>query len=327
MSVTPRSWRALGSNVLLVVTHAEAAEPAALAVREVLAAVDATYSRFRPDSELSLLNAQAGRRMRVSPLLAQAIGEALRGSRLSGGAVDPTVGRAIRRIGYERDFSLIAEQRGPLKLTAERIPGWQLVKLNPISRLLSMPMGVELDLGSTGKALAADLGAAEAMKAAGRGGVLLSLGGDIAVAGEPPKGGWRVLVAEDSTVPPDGEGQTIRITSGGLATSSITVRRWQRGSEEMHHIVDPATGLPARAAWRTVTVAAATCVDANIAAIAAVVRGEQALEWLEATGLDARLVALDGRVAYGGRWPVELDSGSVEPAREVGEHLEGRKPK
>ncbi|MDQ6899188.1 MAG: FAD:protein FMN transferase [Candidatus Dormibacteraeota bacterium] len=323
MSVTPRSWRALGSNVLLVVTYAEAAEPAALAVREVLAAVDASYSRFRTDSELSRLNAQAGRQIRVSPLLAQAIGEALRGSRLSGGAVDPTVGRAIRRIGYERDFSLIAEQRGSLRLTAERIPGWQLVELEPISRLVSMPKGVELDLGSTGKALAADLAAAAAMKAAGRGGILLSLGGDIAVAGEPPKGGWRVLVAEDSAVPPDGEGPTIRITSGGLATSSITVRRWQRGSEEMHHIVDPGTGLPARGLWRTVTVAAATCVDANIAATASVVRGEQALEWLEATGLDARLVAIDGRVAYGGRWPADSSSRPVKPALRSGEQLHG----
>ncbi|HEY4864896.1 MAG TPA: FAD:protein FMN transferase [Candidatus Dormibacteraeota bacterium] len=305
MAVTQRAWRALGTGVVVLTTQAEGAGPAARAVARVLAEVDATYSRFREDSELSRVNRQSGKPVRVGPLLYRAVTEALRASRLTGGAVDPTVGATLRLIGYDKDFSLIDQGGGPLGLAARPIPGWQLVQLSPASQGISVPRGVELDLGSTGKALAADLAAAEAMAAAGSGGVLVSLGGDIAVAGEPPEGGWRVLAAEDSAVPPTNQGQTVTIIAGGLATSSITVRRWRRGEQLYHHIVDPATGLPVASPWRTATVYAASCLDANIAATAAIVLGTGALPWLEANGLDARLVAIDGSVIRSGRWPAD----------------------
>jgi thiamine biosynthesis lipoprotein ApbE len=303
MTVTQRAWRALGTGVLVLTTQPEGARPAARAVARVLTEVDASYSRFREDSELSRLNRRSGTPVRVSPLLYRAVAEALRASRLTGGAVDPTVGATLRLIGYDKDFSLVDESGGPLELAAEPIPGWEVVQLTPASESISVPRGVELDLGSTGKALAADLAAAEAMAAAGNGGILVSLGGDIAVAGGAPEGGWRVLAAEDSAVPPSSQGQTVSISTGGLATSSITVRRWWRGKQLYHHIVDPATGLPAASPWRTVTVYAASCLDANIAATAAIVLGARALPWLEANGLDARLVAIDGSVIRTGRWP------------------------
>lgn len=303
MDVTKRAWRALGTGVLVLTTQAEGAGPATRAVARVLAEVDASYSRFREDSELTRLNRQSGKPVRVGPLLYRAMAEALRASRLTGGAVDPTVGAPLRLIGYDRDFALVDQVAGPLALPAGPIPGWQLVQLSAASQSISVPRGVELDLGSTGKALAADLAAAEAMAAAGSGGVLVSLGGDIAVAGAPPNGGWRVLAAEDSALPPGSQGQTVSIMAGGLATSSITVRRWWRGEQLYHHIVDPVTGLPANSPWRTATVYAASCLDANIAATAAIVLGSRALPWLEANGLDARLVAIDGRVIRSGRWP------------------------
>ena len=95
----------------------------------------------------------------------------------------------------------------------------------------------------------------------------------------------------------------VSLTGGGLATSSTTVRRWERGPVALHHIVDPATGLPAASCWRTVSVAAATCVDANAAATASIVWGERAPEWLDRHRLPARLVGVDGRVGRVSGWP------------------------
>jgi thiamine biosynthesis lipoprotein ApbE len=303
MTVALKSWKALGTSVHVLATNDDGLGRATTAVREVLEDVDAAYSRFREDSELSRLNAGGGHVVHVSPLLATAIDAALRAARLSHGAVDPTIGHAIRVAGYDDDFARIAADRGPVTLRAWRIPGWQAVRFDRRSRTVFLPAGVELDLGSTGKALAADLAATAAVAAAGTGGVLVSLGGDIATAGQPPTGGWRILVAEDSRAEPDGDGEVICLPAGGVATSSTTVRRWSRGGIELHHIIDPKTSLPTSGPFRTVTVAAATCLDANIASTAAIVRGEEAIDWLMACHLPARLVENDGTIHYIGRWP------------------------
>ena len=308
MAVAVKSWKALGTSVHVLSTHDDGLEAATTAVRDVLEDVDEAYSRFREDSELTRLNANAGRTIRISPLLATAIDAALRAARLTDGAVDPTIGRAIRVAGYDDDFSRIAaedfSERGrEMKLHAWRVPGWQGIRLDRRLRTVCLPHGVELDLGSTGKALAADLAAAAALAAVGGGGVLVSLGGDIATAGEPPPGGWRILVAEDSRVKPDGDGDVICVPSGGVATSSTTVRRWSRGGVVFHHIIDPQTSLPTSGPFRTVTVVAATCLDANIASTAAIVRGEAAIDWLTSCRLPARLVENDGTIHYIGPWP------------------------
>jgi thiamine biosynthesis lipoprotein len=173
---------------------------------------------------------------------------------------------------------------------------------------------VELDLGSTGKALAADLGAAAAVAAMGRGGVLLSLGGDIATAGTVPDDGWRVLAADESTTPSDADGEVIAIGGGALATSGTSSRRWTRDGVTLHHLIDPRTGLPADGPWRTASVAAATCVDANIAATAAIVRGRSAVPWLEERGLAARLVSTSGQVVRVAGWPAPF-ADEATPAR------------
>jgi thiamine biosynthesis lipoprotein len=303
MAVALESWKALGTSVHVVATDADGLGRVRSAVSEVLEDVDTAYSRFRNDSELSHLNANPGRPVHVSPLLATAIDAAQRAARLTDGAVDPTIGHAIRVAGYDDDFSRVAAEAGPLNLRAWRVPGWQAIRFDPRSRTVVLPPGVELDLGATGKALAADLAARAALSAAGTGGVLVSLGGDIAMAGAPPSGGWRIHVAEDSRVSPDADGEVICLPSGGVATSSTTVRRWTRGAAVLHHIIDPKTSLPATSPFRTVTVAAATCVDANIASTAAIVRGEGAIDWLLRWRLPARLVENDGTIHYIGRWP------------------------
>ena len=298
--------RALGCSLRIVVTDPDSLGAAKAAVYEVVRAIDDAASRFRADSELSLLNAT--RDLVVSPLLARAIAAGLRGAQLTDGAVNPTVGMAVRLAGYDADFDAVLKDGGPLRVHVARVPGWQAVHLDAVARRVSIPPGVEVDLGATAKALAADLAAEAAEPTLARGGVLVSLGGDIAVAGEPPAGGWQVQVSEDSGAVIDGAEETVSIVDGALATSSTTVRRWTRGGVELHHIIDPATGLPVDGPWRTATVAASSCVDANIASTAAIVKGEAALAWLEERGLAARLVDQKGRIHRTSAWPEPADS-------------------
>ncbi len=197
---------------------------------------------------------------------------------------------------------------GRLDLAASTIsfPGWQLVHLDRAAGTVRMPGGVDLDLGATAKGLAADLAAAAATDAIAGRGVLVSLGGDIAVAGTAPDGGWPVLVTDDHRTDLGADGPRIAIRDGGLATSSVTVRMWQTGQGPAHHLLDPATGSPVESPWRTVSVAAASCLDANIASTAAILLGADAPGWLEARGLPARLVAIDGSEHFTGAWPREV---------------------
>jgi thiamine biosynthesis lipoprotein ApbE len=301
-------WRAIGTGVRLVVLDGDL-DAARSAVEAVLDLADRTYSRFRDDSELMRLHEARGRSTRVSPLLARAVEGALDAARRSGGAVDPTVGRAMRVIGYDADFDVVSARERPLELRVGPVPGWSTVRLDMPTHTMRIPTDVELDLGSTGKGLAADRAAEAALAAAGAdAGVLVSLGGDIATAGRAPAGGWRITVVEDSRLDPDGEetaaAEVIAIERGAIATSSTTVRRW-RSSEgiTVHHIIDPRTGGPAEVTWRTVSVVAASCEVANAASTAAIVLGDAAPAWLEAAGYPARLVALDGSVVRLGGWP------------------------
>jgi thiamine biosynthesis lipoprotein len=289
----------------VIVTDPQLLIPAKAAVDDVVSAIDAAASRFREDSELSMLNSRPDQVIKVSPLLARAIATALRGAELTGGAVDPTTGAAVRLAGYDADFASIAPQSDPLHLVANRVPGWKAIRFSPAARTVLIPHGVELDLGATAKALASELAAAAAARVISDGGVLVSLGGDIAVAGEAPPGGWPVQISEDSAASISETEETIAIGSGGVATSGTTVRQWIRGDAVLHHIIDPATGLPANSCWRTATVVAGSCVDANIASTAAIVMGKDAPAWLERHHLAARLVDLDGGVHRFSGWPAQ----------------------
>ncbi|HEV3094245.1 MAG TPA: FAD:protein FMN transferase [Solirubrobacteraceae bacterium] len=314
-------WQALGTSAELLVRGDERELALArTAVERWLEKVDLACSRFRADSELSHLNAAGGRAVSVSSTLIEATQLALRAARLTDGDVDPTLGEALERAGYDRDWALIQadpDRAAPApRVRMRRRPRWSQVRVDAARGTLSLPCGVKLDLGATAKAWAADRAADAARAACGRG-VLVSLGGDIATCGDCPPAGWRVHVTDDHRDGPNSPGQTVTIRGGGLATSSTAVRRWRladRGSrrspiggESMHHIIDPATGAPAHTPWRTVSVAAASCADANIAATAAIVRGERAAAWLSQAGLPARLVANDGETTAVGAWPEERE--------------------
>lgn len=295
-----RSWRAIGTGVVVAVTDPPAIDEAAALLDAELTALDAACSRFRPDSELMRLPADGGWH-EVSPLLAAAVAEALRASHLTAGSVDPTVAPAMRALGYDRDFTLIRE--GSPRTEPVAAPGSDAVELDEAACRIRLRPGTSLDLGASAKAWAADRAAARIHGATGTG-TLVGLGGDIAVAGDPPGDGWRVTVLDSPDGPGLGErGEEIRLRDGGLATSCVTVRRWISGGTPAHHIVDPATGLPAAGPWRRVSVAAATCADANAASTAAIVRGETAQDWLASLGLPSLLVRHDGSEVRVAGWP------------------------
>jgi thiamine biosynthesis lipoprotein len=297
---------ALGTTARLVAWPLQNLDPILAAVDAELARLDLEASRFREDSEISAIHRHGGGVHSVSEGLAEAIGVALAAARWTAGLVDPTVGAALCSLGYDRDFADIGTNLQMPPLAAAKVPGWQSVRLD--GQVVHIQAGVRLDLGATAKGLGADRSAAAAFTAAGRGGVLVSLGGDIAIAGEAPDGGWPLLVADEHRQtrqfePGRAPAQVVRLMGGGLATSSVTCRRWRRAGRQLHHIVDPRTGYPARGPWRTVTVAAASCAEANAASTAAIIAGEQAPAWLTVQGLPSRLVAHDGTVLLCCGWP------------------------
>ena len=300
------SLPALGTTAVVWTSDAEALSDATIELQRELAQIDETCSRFRADSELTRVNRSAGTEVTISPLLAEAVRVALRAAETTGGIVDPTVGRSLRLLGYDRTFTIVRSRDSvTMRVGYAPAPGWRRVEFDDETRTLRLEADTELDLGATAKALAADRAAQAAATRTGCG-VLVSLGGDIAVAGAPPEGGWPVLIADDHRVRLDGPGPVVSIASGGLATSSTEVRRWRVGEVELHHIVDPRTGMPVERVWRTAAVAAASCVDANTASTAAVVLGRDAPAWLEARRLPARLVEPGGRVVTVGAWPAEV---------------------
>jgi FAD:protein FMN transferase len=310
MNDTPvaASFPALGTTATVAVV-----DPATLpAAREQLGrwldTVDLACSRFRQDSELVRVNAEAGKAVSVSPVLARFLRFALEAARTTDGCIDPTLGIPLRAAGYDRTFALVRERESwRIAPAASHRPTWRSVVLDDDRNTLRIPPGIELDLGATAKALAAD-DAATAIAASCRTGVLVSLGGDLAVAGSAPPEGWSVLIADDHATPLGSGGPAVSIATGGVATSSTTVRRWRTDTGEAHHIIDPHTCLPSVTPWRTVSVAAATCADANVAATAAIILGEAAVDWLARRQVHARCVRRDGSVVTVGGWPTEVQA-------------------
>jgi FAD:protein FMN transferase len=296
------TFEAIGVRNQVTVDEPRVLDEAVLIATREVAALDRACSRFREDSELSRLNRSGGGRFAVSVLLFEALDAALRASSATGGLVDPTVGASLSALGWDRDFAqVIVHPHAEERFAFVPAAGWRAIELDVQTHRVRVPAGVELDLGATAKAFAADRIAAQIADATGAR-VLVSLGGDVAVRGAPP-GGWPVLVTDDHRR--RAAGQVVAIAAGGLATSSTTVRRWLRGGRDLHHIVDPVTGQPVAEHWRTVSVAAATCLDANTASTAAILRGPDAPAWLAARNLPARLVAPDGAVVHVAGWPWE----------------------
>lgn len=265
-------------------------------VESELDGIESAASRFRPDSEVTALARAGGVRQPVSAVFADLIGAALGAARVTDGDVDPTVGRAIVELGYDRSYAP-GTARVPLVSSVAVAIDWTAVEFDGAS--VRIPAGTLLDLGATAKAVAADRCAARVHRETGTG-VLVNLGGDIATAGPAPDGGWRVLVQDSDEDPAS---QVTIGTDTGLATSSTRRRRWWRSATEHHHIIDPRTGASADPVWRSVSVAADSCLAANTVSTAAIVRGRRAPAWISSLGVPARLVDRDGAEQTLGGWP------------------------
>lgn len=305
IEITPNGTarlNAIGTTAELIVTEPALLPEALDLLLHELWAIDKACSRFRPDSEVMRLRDAGGRWVAASPLLREALHAGVRAAAATGGDVDPTVGASLNALGWDRDFAIVVTRSEATEIAAVPAASWRRIEVDDERGRVRVPAGVTIDLGATAKALAADRAAQAAHRATGAG-VLVNLGGDIAVAGPAREGGWPILVADDHRAPLAAGGETVAIRSGGLATSSTTVRRWRTAGGDVHHIVDPRTGAPAAEVWRTVSVCAASCVEANTASTAAIVRGRVAPAWLHSLQLPARLVHADGRVVLTGGWP------------------------
>jgi thiamine biosynthesis lipoprotein len=283
----------------LVVLAPESAPATGPRVRALFAEWEQRFSRFRPESELSRVNAAAGRTVAVSAPFAEVASVALAAARATGGLFDPTLLEQLLALGYDRTFRELPADR-PARLAAlASAPGgaWREIELDLEARTIRLPAGVGLDFGGLVKGMAVD--AALAVLAADDAGPsAVDAGGDLAVLGTPPGGdAWPIALVEADGAP------IVGLVSGALATSTVTRRRWRVDGEERHHLVDPRTGRPAESGLRAATVAASTCQAAEVACKAALLLGaEEGRAFLERHGLSGLLVTDDGHPLPVGGW-------------------------
>lgn len=293
------------TSVELVVSDPRAVAAAAAILDRQLDWTEQVASRFRADSEINRLHAAVaaapGETHPVSHDLYEAVAVAIRAAALSDGVVDPTVGAALVRLGYDRDFPLVAPGVPGSLPAPHPVPGWQTVTMDRGRTAIGLLPDTVLDLGATAKAWAADRACAAITDELGCG-AMVSLGGDIAV-GNAPDDGFAVGIADVCGDSSTAIGVTIH--SGGLATSGVGRRHWRLGGHEVHHLVNPETGLPVDSYWRTVSVTAGSCVDANTASTAAMIKGINAVTWLEDRALPARLVRPDDFCITTAGWPAD----------------------
>ncbi|WP_027860473.1 FAD:protein FMN transferase [Marmoricola sp. URHB0036] len=302
-TLASRDWELWSTSCRLVVTDPAALPSARALVDWLLAEIERACSRFRPDSELMTLARNHEGGAELSPLLADLMADALEAARETDGAVDPTLGSVLVGLGYDTDLEEVRRREStkerPRVTVVRRAAGWRTLTLE--GPHLQLPPGLQLDLGATAKAGAADR-CARLVASCLETGVLVSLGGDIATAGPAPEGGWQVLVQD---LPSDVPQQITLAAGAAVATSSSARRTWTQAGRPRHHLVDPRTGLPATGPWRSITVVAPTALKANTATTAAMVKGRDALAWLRGTGLPARLVPQHGGLVTLGGWPRE----------------------
>jgi thiamine biosynthesis lipoprotein len=282
-------WNALGTSAEVFVSDDTELTRARRIVQDELEAMELACSRSREDSELARVNASPGTWVEVSRLLFATVQTALAVASTTDGDANPTVGRALRVAGYDRGpAELPALRTGRVRFT--RAPAWRLVQVDAGRLAVRVPRGVELDLDTTARTLAVDRAARACAKSL-RGGALVGVGGDLAVGGAAPEGGWPVRVTRDHKAGFDAPGQTVSITSGGLATSCVDLAEPKEN------------GVPIQGFWRIVSVAAASCLAAQVATTVSLVRGGEALFWLDRLRLPARLVGLDDTVVRVAGWP------------------------
>ncbi|HNG22646.1 MAG TPA: FAD:protein FMN transferase [Microthrixaceae bacterium] len=242
---------------------------------ERLVSLEARWSRFRPESELSRLNAEAATAVVVSSDTARLVATAVAAWSLTGGRFDPTTGPALIAAGYDRSFELlpVTDATGigaaVAPIGAHPAPGCAGVVVAADVGVVHLPVGVTVDPGGIGKGLAADLVAGELLES-GATGVLVSLGGDLRAAGVAPGGAWDVQLDHGT-----GESGRIGVVEGAVATSSVLRRRWGSPTGPAHHVIDPRTGKPTTGAAVACSVIAGEAWWAEALATAVLVAFEE----------------------------------------------------
>jgi thiamine biosynthesis lipoprotein len=247
-------------------------------VRALFDARDRRFSRFNPSSELNRVNAVPLGLTLLSEEFASMAGLALDAARATGGMVSPCVGGAVLAAGYDRDFAQLPPDGDAVE--PARVPRHEAISL--LGRMILRAEPVLLDLNGVVKGRTVD----DALALLDGG--FVSAGGDVATS-------VPIVVGLPG-------GETATLHRGGLATSSVSRRRWLRGGSEQHHLIDPRTGAPAETPWRDVSVAARSCFVADVAAKAALLLGEAGPAWLDARGLAGRFVGRDGAVVCSAAW-------------------------
>jgi thiamine biosynthesis lipoprotein len=269
-----RTFQAMGVKIVVGGAGEESWE----SVRDLVLDWDGIFSRFIPGSELNRVNTSGEEVVVVSETFAQVVRVALSAARTTRGLVDPTLSAALEAAGYDRDFAQLDTDPRPLGPPTRG--SWSDLSL--YGRLLSRPVGTVLDLNGVVKGVVVDRALALLPAPS-----FVAAGGDVAASGD-------VVVGLPA-------GGSVRLESGGLATTGTTYRRWSRGGSVQHHLIDPRTGGPALSRWDEVTVAASTCLAADIAAKAAFLLSDEGLDWLDERGLPGRFI--DGpRVVENDGW-------------------------
>jgi thiamine biosynthesis lipoprotein len=285
------SFRAMGSAIRAQIESDDPrVEEHLKRVPEWFETWEARLSRFRPESELSRLNARAGEMVAVSPILWQVIRRSLEAAEISHGLVTPTVLPALEAAGYDRPFAEMERDAAEGVVASREVPDWRGIRLDPKRRRLCLPPGAKLDLGGIGKGWAADRAVAR-LKHLGRS--MVEAGGDIAL-GAPGsrREAWRIAVADPQQ--PDRDLVDLVVSSGGVATSGKDYRRWRRAGAWQHHLIDPRTGLPSASDVWSATVIAPSLQTAEIAAKTVVILGaDEGLAWIERRPNLATLLILE----------------------------------
>lgn len=293
------AFAAMGTTVSLLLPEGDAAAGGMLA-RVLFEEWERTLSRFRPESELSQLNARAGVPVTISPLLCAVLTAALGAAAATGGLYDPTLLHQIVAVGYGRSFDELPRTQAPTLDPVALRPGgdWRAIVLDAEARRVTLPCGAGLDFGGIAKGMAVDATLAE-LRAQGIAAALINAGGDLAVIGLPPGAeAWTIAV-------PGRDAQwSVPLRRGALATSGIARRQWVQGDVRRHHLLDPRTGMPAASGLWSVTAVAERCAQAEVAAKVAFVLGARAgAAFVERIGLAGVLVHEDGRLTTAGDWP------------------------
>ncbi len=293
-------FRAMGTTISLLLPESQA-ESGAQIVRTLFSEWEQALSRFLPESELSQLNSQAGTPIAVSDLLYTVLATALTAAQATEGVYDPALLDQLVRVGYDRTFDeLPAVSFDPI------IPGepggrWRGIKVDPIRRRVTLPIGIKLDFGGIAKGMAVDA-ALERLRQGGVSPAMVNAGGDLAVLGLPTGAEqWPV------SVPGLEQFWTIPLHHGAIATSGIARRHWWQGKTLRHHLLDSRTGLPAQSDLWSVTVVADRCEQAEVAAKVAFILGSgQGAGFLRKHHIAGLLVRADGTWDAVEPWPIDF---------------------